>query len=104
MKNKIAPYLFTTSIATGVYLGLFNNIEGVNNIGLTFLWILGVLLFIATLIPQEKKRTDIGFHKYLLRIIYLSSVTAIIYMGHIALGVIYIYTTIILWTNTKDNK
>jgi len=90
-KDLVQAYLLVIVIALSVYFGIYSDIKGMNNIGNTILWIIGVLLFLTIFMESKKgnKKPNFGKHRYVIRTIAFSSVIAMIYGGSIVLGVIY---------------
>ena len=106
----VQAYTLIISISLSTYFGIFSENEGLNNIGLTLIWVLGILLVISVF--GETKKTNNkdkakGFNKYLLRAILLVSVMSMLYGGHIFLGLVYIVAIIIVIAGnlkTKDSN
>lgn len=92
----IEALLFMAVMSLMVYLGTFSENEGLNNIGLTGLWIVALLLLLFVLTDgtndkkePTKKVPPTKAVKIVGRTWFASIILALLYQGHIVLGVIY---------------
>lgn len=96
--DAVSASLFMLFMAFAVYAGLFSEVIGFNNIGLTALWIVGVLLLIGSVAEVKNPPQNNGqmnkYIQYTLRTIYVLLVLAIIYKGEIVLGIFYIMASL----------
>lgn len=90
-RSIIETYLFFLLIALLIYIGLFVEVDGINNIGIASLWVLGVLLAIGVS-DDERKFTQISIYDRIIRrSVFSLIILTMIYKGSIVLGLVYLY-------------
>ena len=107
LMKLIKVYGLVLSIALGTYFGIYSKIEGLQNIGMTILWIIGILLLLSVLVPSKdtanKQRADV-VNRYIRRTILFVSVLAMLYGGKIVIGVIYTLSLIVLYADSLKKR
>lgn len=87
-------YIVVVSFGVSIYMGLFSENEGFNNIGMTILWTMAILLLSAIFTKEKKEKQKIQYAKYhrlALKTTCWALSLMMIYKGSIVLGLIYVF-------------
>ena len=86
-----------------IYFISFSNNEGLINIGLFVLWIIVLLLFLASILADyskyKSKERENTISKYIKRSLFFIFIVILIYNGYFVLGILYFMSALIIFAN-----
>lgn len=104
----IKKFTFQIGLMLAVYAGVISTNEGLNNIGLTLLWFVAIMLLII-LFKEETPNGKIDkvitkYDFWIILFMYLLSTFTIIYNGEILLGAIIFVSVVTQYAELHSKK